>query len=204
MSKISRKKQRRNLKLFTNVFESIISFVICTLFKLGFIIIESIFVKSFMIDFNSQAKVTSKIEVKIKERKGERYLKIDCLKFYFFIQVGQPTASIVIHNVLRLNWQPVVWFYGTRYWNPHIVYCGINNNNNTSILVQRIEVKDGLVNRNNDIPLLYICLLFHCGNHTLAHVHKRVDGIPYFNHITLTHVFLAMKKVITEPTISFM
>ena len=39
---------------------------------------------------------------------------------------------------------------------------------------------------------------------TLAHVHKHVYGIPYFNHITLMHVFLAMKKVITEPNISFM
>ena len=31
-----------------------------------------------------------------------------------------------------------------------------------------------------------------------------MDGVPYFNHITLTHVFLAMMKVITEPTISLM
>ena len=102
---------------------------------------------------------------------------------------------------------------------PHIVYCGINNNNNMSILVQSIQVKNGLFNgRNNiplpyicplfhcvkDIPLSYICPLIHCGDHTLGYVHKRVDGVPYFNKITLTRVFLAMKKIIAQTTISLM
>ena len=85
--------------------------------------------------------------------KGKKYLKIDFLQFDFLIQVGKPTASIVIHNVLNLNWNTVVCFYGELYWNPNIVYCGINNKNKTSILVQCIEVKDGLFNRNNDILL---------------------------------------------------
>ena len=49
ISKISKKKQKRNLKLFVNVFESIESFVIFTFFKLGLIIIKSIFFISFMI-----------------------------------------------------------------------------------------------------------------------------------------------------------
>ena len=49
MSKISKKKQRQNIELFINVFKLIVLFVICTFFKLGLIIIESIFVKSFMI-----------------------------------------------------------------------------------------------------------------------------------------------------------
>ena len=90
-------------------------------------------------------KVKSKIQAKANLindsftlenlRKGKQYLRIDCLQFDFLIQVGRPMACIIIHDVLRLNWQPVVCFHGARYWNPHIVYWGINNNNNTSILV---------------------------------------------------------------------
>ena len=98
---------------------------------------------------NTKLTIGEKVELKIQAkvnsiedsfalenlRKGKQYLKIDCLQFDFLIQVGQPTACIVIYDVLCLNWQPVVRFYGARYWNPQIVYCGINNNNNTSILV---------------------------------------------------------------------
>ena len=77
--------------------------------------------------------------------KIERYLKINHLQFDFFIQVGQPSDSIVIHNVFCLNWQPVVCFYGVGYWKAHIVCCGIN----------------GVLHRNNDVPLPYIRPLFH-------------------------------------------
>ena len=73
-----------------------------------------------------------------------------------------------------------------------------------SILVQSIEVKNGVVNKNNNIPLQYIHPLFHSGNHTLTYVHKHVDGVPYFNKITFMCVLLTMNKIIAETTISLM
>ena len=58
--------------------------------------------------------VKSKIQAKAKSFddsitlenpcKSEKYLKIECLQFDFFIKLGEPTDSIVIHNVLCLNW----------------------------------------------------------------------------------------------------
>ena len=167
---------------------------------------------------NTKSRITEKVKSKIQAKaksiddsitlenpsESERYLKIECLQFDSLIQVGWPRDSIVIHDVLRLNWQPVFRFYGARYWKSHIVCCGINNNNNTSILVQSIEVENGVVNETNDIPLPYIRPLFHCGDHTLTYVHKHVDGVPHFNKITFTRVFLEMKNIIAETTISLM
>ena len=47
-----------------------------------------------------------------------------------------------------------------------------------------------------------IQVLIHCSEHTLKYVYKHVDGVPSFNKIPFKHVFLEMKKTITETAIS--
>ena len=121
---------------------------------------------------NPKSRIRKKVKLKIPAKaklidnsitlenpsKSKRYLKIDCLQFDFLIQVGQPRYSIVIWNVLCLNWKPVVCFCGARYWKSHIDYCSINNNNNTPILVWERYWKSHIVccgiNKKNNTPIL--------------------------------------------------
>ena len=57
------------------------------------------------VELEIQAKANSINNLFILEnlRKGKQYLKINCRQFDFLIQVGQPMACIIIHNVLSLN-----------------------------------------------------------------------------------------------------
>ena len=156
---------------------------------------------SLYISETTKSRIREKIKLKIQAKvklignsltlenpcKGVRYLKLECLQFDFLIKLGQPTDSIVIHTVLCLNWQPVVRFYGAHYSNSHIIHCGINKNNKTSLLVQSIAVKKGLVIAETTISVMEM---------TFRNAH--------FNKVTFLCVFLELKKMIAEPTISLM